>query len=179
MYALATRSALRRAVVAPVSRSAAVAQRYSSTMHENDPEVLEVEKQRNLSKQQHKTSTPIKNAPGWNQYLASASEAAVKADRSDHSIHDLQEETVQHVKQRHGHGDSPMPEPSDIPPKSGIDTNSKGALSGEERVDAYEATYESDELTGPLKHSAKKEDKERDAYKQRVDKKESDLPGGM
>jgi hypothetical protein len=41
-------------------------------------QVLETEKHRNLNKKQHETSTPIKNAPGWNQYLASASEAAVK-----------------------------------------------------------------------------------------------------
>ncbi|EKM58393.1 uncharacterized protein PHACADRAFT_252678 [Phanerochaete carnosa HHB-10118-sp] len=176
MYSLATRSALRRAVAAPVSHSAAVAQRYSSTMHENDPEVLEVEKQRNLSKKQHHTSTPIKNAPGWNHYLASASEAAVKADRSDHNLHELQEETLHHIKQRHGHGESTVAEPSDVPPKSG---NNKGAVSGEERVDAYEATYERDEMTGPLKHSAKMEGTERDVYKQRVDRKESDLPGGM
>ena len=41
-------------------------------------QVLEQEKRRNLSKQQHKTSTPIDEAPGWNENLASASEAAVK-----------------------------------------------------------------------------------------------------
>ena len=41
-------------------------------------QVLETEKQRNLKKIQHKTSSPIRNAPGWNQHLASASEAAVK-----------------------------------------------------------------------------------------------------
>ena len=42
-------------------------------------QILEKEKQRNLSKQQHKTSTPIPDAPGWNEHLASASEASVKA----------------------------------------------------------------------------------------------------
>ena len=31
-----------------------------------------------MKKTQHETSTPIKNAPGWNEYLASHSEAAVK-----------------------------------------------------------------------------------------------------
>ena len=41
-------------------------------------QVLEKEKHRNLNAEQHKTSTTIKNAPGWNEYLASASEAAVK-----------------------------------------------------------------------------------------------------
>ena len=45
-------------------------------------QILEKEKQWNLSKQQHKTSTPIPDAPGWNEHLASASEASVKARRS-------------------------------------------------------------------------------------------------
>ncbi|KAF8968128.1 hypothetical protein BDZ97DRAFT_1801062, partial [Flammula alnicola] len=52
---------------------------YTSTMHENDPEVLEREKKRNLSRSStDKTSTPYDYAPGWNEVLASASEAAVK-----------------------------------------------------------------------------------------------------
>lgn len=43
------------------------------------PQVLEQEKKRNLSKEQHKTSTPHPDhAPGWNENLASASEAAIK-----------------------------------------------------------------------------------------------------
>ncbi|KIP08224.1 hypothetical protein PHLGIDRAFT_104622 [Phlebiopsis gigantea 11061_1 CR5-6] len=136
-----TRTALKRVAVAPVSRTAAVSQRYSSTVHDNDPEVLEIEKQRNMDKVQHKTSTTIRNAPGWNEYLASSSEAAVKADRSDHSIHELQSETLEHMEQRHGkepHTDKVSP---------------KGAASGEERVGAYEATYERDETSGPLKSS--------------------------
>jgi hypothetical protein len=48
-------------------------------MHDNDPEILELEKRRNLAKIQHKTSTPHAHAPGWNEHLASASEASVKA----------------------------------------------------------------------------------------------------
>lgn len=47
-------------------------------------QLLEQEKKRNLSKSQHKTSTPHKYAPGWNEYLASASEANVKVHRSAH-----------------------------------------------------------------------------------------------
>ena len=65
-------------------------------MHDNDPEVrllatthpdllqnlllqtLEREKRRNLNGNQHKTSTPIDDAPGWNEDLATASEAHVK-----------------------------------------------------------------------------------------------------
>jgi len=41
-------------------------------------QVLEREKRRNLNGSQHKTSTPIDDAPGWNEGLASASEAHVK-----------------------------------------------------------------------------------------------------
>ncbi|KAH9838323.1 uncharacterized protein C8Q71DRAFT_750484, partial [Rhodofomes roseus] len=48
-------------------------------MHEHDPDTIEKEKHRNLTGKQHKTSAPHeKTAPGWNEYLASASEAAVK-----------------------------------------------------------------------------------------------------
>ncbi|KAJ6530373.1 hypothetical protein DFH09DRAFT_934329, partial [Mycena vulgaris] len=74
-----------------------------STRHDNDPEVLEREKQRNLSKTQHKTSTPHEHAPGWNEHLASDSEATVKADRSDHtSAEELQKDTVAYTHARHG-----------------------------------------------------------------------------
>lgn len=44
----------------------------------NTLQVLEKEKHRNLSRTQHETSTPHKHAPGWNEYIASASEANVK-----------------------------------------------------------------------------------------------------
>jgi hypothetical protein len=71
-----------------------------------------------------------------------------------------------------------MPEPTDVPPKTGINSN-KGAVNGDERVDAYEATYERDEMTGPLKHSAPKEKNERQAMKDRLGEKEGDLPGGL
>ncbi|EJF55538.1 hypothetical protein DICSQDRAFT_73600 [Dichomitus squalens LYAD-421 SS1] len=73
----ASRTAFKRTVARTTASRTSL--RYTSTMHDNDPEVLEREKQRNLSKQQHKTSTPIPNAPGWNEHLASASEASIKA----------------------------------------------------------------------------------------------------
>ena len=41
--------------------------------------ILEKEKQRNLSRRPHKTSTPLPDVPGRNDHLASASEASVKA----------------------------------------------------------------------------------------------------
>jgi hypothetical protein len=49
-----------------------------STMSDNDPLVLETEKRRNLQNVQHKTSTPHEHAPGWNEDLATVSEAVLK-----------------------------------------------------------------------------------------------------
>ncbi|KAL0577145.1 hypothetical protein V5O48_004859 [Marasmius crinis-equi] len=63
------------------------------------PQVLETEKQRNLRHEQHKTSTPHKDAPGWNENLASSSEASVKADRSVGGP--TQDETVEYILSRH------------------------------------------------------------------------------
>ncbi|KIK34636.1 hypothetical protein CY34DRAFT_812794, partial [Suillus luteus UH-Slu-Lm8-n1] len=45
-------------------------------------QMLERGKRRNLSGTQHETSTPIDDAPGWNEDLASASEAHVKVPSS-------------------------------------------------------------------------------------------------
>ena len=52
---------------------------YSSSGRGYDPEVLELEKWRNLlAKQQYQTAAPVDDAPGWNEELASDSEAFVK-----------------------------------------------------------------------------------------------------
>ncbi|KAL5531115.1 hypothetical protein ACEPAG_3991 [Sanghuangporus baumii] len=74
-----------------------------STVHDNDPDTLEREKRKNLSGKQHKTSSPHEHAPGWNEYLASASEAAVKADgdRSDGGPEGLQKKTTEHIRARY------------------------------------------------------------------------------
>jgi len=92
-------------------------------MHDNDPDVLETEKQRNLSKTQHHTSTPHAHAPGWNEHLASASEASVKADKATGTPEDLQKTTVEYIHSRH---------------------------SPDGRVSPREATYETDSVLGPL-----------------------------
>ncbi|KAJ7126921.1 hypothetical protein C8R44DRAFT_779904 [Mycena epipterygia] len=70
-------------------------------MHDNDPETLEAEKGRNLSGTQHRTSTPHKHAPGWNEHLASTSEASVKADKDTGSPSDLQKTTIEYIHSRH------------------------------------------------------------------------------
>lgn len=82
--------------------------RFSSSMHDNDPDVLEKEKQRNLKKEQGNVHD---HAPGWNENLASASEAHVKADKNSASPKDMQSSTIDAIHKKHhsndgGHGSS-------------------------------------------------------------------------
>ncbi|KAG6899960.1 hypothetical protein C0993_004861 [Termitomyces sp. T159_Od127] len=102
-------------------------------MHGNDPQTLETEKVRNLLNQQHKTSTPLKNAPGWNEALASESEASVKADRSESpaSTIELQEQTVEYITSRYNPDD---------------------------RKEPTTAGYSREEVNGPLSQAAGNED---------------------
>ncbi|KAI8087047.1 uncharacterized protein B0P05DRAFT_569950 [Gilbertella persicaria] len=63
-----------------------------SHMSDNDPEVLQKEKEKNLSKKDRKE---------WNEKLASHSEAAVKADKErEKPIEHLQSETLEDLKKR-------------------------------------------------------------------------------
>ncbi|KAF9446819.1 hypothetical protein P691DRAFT_732506 [Macrolepiota fuliginosa MF-IS2] len=103
MYsAIQARATLRTTLRSTVA-SASNTMRYNSTstVHDNDPELLAQEKHRNLSQSQSKTSTPHEHAPGWNEYLASASEANVKADKAPGSPQELQSKTIEYVKARH------------------------------------------------------------------------------
>jgi len=91
-----------------------------STGHDNDPDVLETEKAKNLAGKPHQTSAPMDHAPGWNELLASSSEASVKvclccihifyklikntsmqADRDSTSPAELASRTVEHVQARY------------------------------------------------------------------------------
>ncbi|KAF8896322.1 hypothetical protein BD779DRAFT_1495196 [Infundibulicybe gibba] len=110
-------------IPAAATTRSTIARRYSSTMHDNDPDTLEREKQRNLSNTQHKTSTPHKHAPGWNEHLASTSEASVKADKAPGSVFELQESTVEYIRSRH---------------------------SPDDRMGPTTAYYPRDEVSGPL-----------------------------
>jgi len=124
---LAGRSAARVA-----SPSSATTRHHMSTMHDNDPQVLDVEKRRNLSGTQHSTSTPLKNAPGWNEHLATTSEASVKADRSILGTSDeLQDQTVEYIHARY---------------------------SSDDRMEPIIAHYSRDEVSGPLGAAAGQED---------------------
>eukprot|EP00884_Botryococcus_braunii_P004274 jgi/Botrbrau1/13848/Bobra.0056s0084.2 len=77
---------------------------HGSHASDNDPEVLQREQERNLKGE---TKSTIPHAPGWNEKLASDSEAAVKAEQDNRSIEQLQRETVDHVQTEHlAKGDS-------------------------------------------------------------------------
>ncbi|KAF9787420.1 hypothetical protein BJ322DRAFT_1210255 [Thelephora terrestris] len=119
MLSLSARSIPKRSLVS----QRAVARLYSSTVHDNNPDTLEIEKQRNLAQKQHLTSTPIHEAPGWNESLATSSEANVKADQSSDTPEALVSRTVKYVKSRY---------------------------SAEDRVGSREATYERESIEGPL-----------------------------
>eukprot|EP00877_Chromochloris_zofingiensis_P005489 jgi/Chrzof1/14941/Cz09g21170.t1 len=72
---------------------------FGSNMHDNDPEIIEREKKRNLT---GKTPPFIPDTPGWNQYLASDSEAAVHAERypaEQDPLEKLQEVTIEVVQE--------------------------------------------------------------------------------
>lgn len=51
-------------------------------------------------------------------------------------------------------------------------------VQGEERVDAYEASYERDETTGPLKQTQKKGSSEHEKFKERVSHEEKGFAKG-
>ncbi|KAG5649770.1 hypothetical protein H0H81_002104, partial [Sphagnurus paluster] len=95
---------------------------------------LEDEKNRNLSGQQHKTSTPHAHAPGWNESLSSTSEANIKADHSESmSTSELQEQTIDYVTSRY---------------------------SPDDRKTSTTAHYSRDEVSGPLGSARGHEDTE-------------------
>jgi len=134
MYSLILRNIASR-------RSAFAAARYSSTVSDNDPLVLEREKQRNLQNIQHKTSTPHE-PPGWNELLATTSEAALKADKSDFPFEELQRRAIEDTMARH---------------------------SPDDRVEPREAVYPYDSVQGPLGGAAGVEDKHE--HHEKIEKK--------
>jgi len=115
---------LARPAVTTTFTQSRLANRTYSTVHENDPEVLEREKRRNLSRQPYQTSSPLDHSPGWNESLASTSEANVKADQDASSFHDLASRTVAHLKAK---------------------------VSTEESVASGTASFDRDEVSGPLR----------------------------
>jgi len=131
-------------------RATSLSQRFyasGSGIHDNDPETLENEKQKNLKGEQHHTSAPHKHAPGWNEYLASTSEAFVKADQSPGPLdtQKLQNETVDYVNKRHPVQDA---------------VNAAAEKVGHVVEEVKEASHEvKDTIMGPLAGASGKESK--------------------
>ncbi|KZT73055.1 hypothetical protein DAEQUDRAFT_762415 [Daedalea quercina L-15889] len=146
----AVRAAARRIPVVPKPSTAAAPRFYSSSMHDHDPDTLETEKRRNLTGKQHKTSTPHEeHAPGWNEYLASASEAAVKADQAPSlgGPAAMQERTVTRIKHRYEEEESTEPESAEksrATQEQGMNTSRMG------HGETVHAVYEREEIDGPL-----------------------------
>lgn len=71
---------------------------HGSHMSDNDPDVFRREKERNLKGE---TGEHVPGVPGWNEKLASDSEAAVKAEKVDASIEEMVEHSTKVVKEMH------------------------------------------------------------------------------
>ncbi|KAF9468027.1 hypothetical protein BDZ94DRAFT_1304772 [Collybia nuda] len=117
-------------------------------MHDNDPETLEVEKKRNLSNTQHKTSTPHKSAPGWNENLASTSEASADRSARNSTTEDLQAETVEYVRARY---------------------------TPDDRMEPTTAYYSRDEVAGPLGTALGHEDQDTTTVVKEVREKTTEI----
>jgi len=77
---------------------------HGSHASDNDPHVLEREKQKNLRGHDEEHVPGVK---GWNEHLASDSEAAVKADKhAPDSTAELQKHTIDTIEERHGKADA-------------------------------------------------------------------------
>ncbi|GFZ46230.1 hypothetical protein JCM24511_04477 [Saitozyma sp. JCM 24511] len=94
-----------RAALLPRFRPASLAPQVRavhSSVHGNDPNILSKEKARNLSGNQDTSAPHKEHAPGWNEHLASDSEANVKADQAGPSGKpgkELQDATVDPVSE--------------------------------------------------------------------------------
>ncbi|KAJ9092376.1 hypothetical protein QFC21_006878 [Naganishia friedmannii] len=82
-----------------ISLSAVRSMPTRSQMHESDPKKLDEEKQKHLSGKDQDRQTHPEDAPGWNETLASESEAVVKAETTQDGppSKELQEKTVKHL----------------------------------------------------------------------------------
>ncbi|KAH9928725.1 uncharacterized protein B0H18DRAFT_874647 [Fomitopsis serialis] len=143
----AVRAAARRVPTVPKPGMAVAPRYYSSSMHDHNADTLDTEKKRNLTGKQHRSSAPHdESAPGWNEYLGSASEAAVKADQSpdDGDVATMQHKTATRIKRRYHEEESPDPNPPEQALEKGTDTSH---MAHGENV---HAVYERDEVSGPL-----------------------------
>lgn len=92
---------------------------HGSHSSDNNPQILEKEKQRNLTGQ---TPEIVPGEPGWNPALASDSEAAIRAEKAPSlDIEELQAHSVSVIQHLHHDGEHPgsptaqVPNPSEAP----------------------------------------------------------------
>ncbi|CAL5219449.1 g1284 [Coccomyxa viridis] len=86
---------------------------FGSHGSDNDPDVLDKEKEKNLSGKTKHIHPGLEE--GWNEKLASDSEAAVKAERhvdGEATIEDLQHRTVKHIREEHHSEEEVVQDPS-------------------------------------------------------------------
>lgn len=88
-----------------ISRGIVLSRGYATTPHMNDgnADTIQEEKEKTV-KGGNKSS--VEHAPGWNESLASQSEAKVKADQNPKGPEELQSETSKVAEIDHPHGEA-------------------------------------------------------------------------
>jgi len=119
-------------------------------MHENDPEIIEKEMQRKLD---HKVDNLHEHAPGWNETLASESEANVKAEK--HQGTPSTETTLEYIKKRHHTEETEVTKKgTGATTKRSFHTSARASQPGpgisDESDDGTEAKYDKEQVNGPL-----------------------------
>ncbi|SRR6266404_1181742 len=105
-------------------------------------QVLEREKRRNLARHPYQTSSPVDHSPGWNENLATASEANVKVGNLALSIPTEPPIPLIHVTQ----ADQDATSPHDLPSRTVAYLKAKDVPD-----ETVVATYDRDEVSGPLR----------------------------
>ncbi|KAJ9120399.1 hypothetical protein QFC24_005356 [Naganishia onofrii] len=85
-----------------ISLSAVRSMPTRSQMHESDPQKLGDEKDKHLAGKDQDRQTHPEDAPGWNETLASESEAVIKAETTQDGppSKELQAKTVEHLTKK-------------------------------------------------------------------------------
>lgn len=104
--------------------SGVVCMGHGSHASDNNPEIIQREKERNLTGQ---TGEHVPGVPGWNEKLASDSEATVKAERTDMSVEEMVEHSTKVAKEINGEGEQTERSPVDPSQAPDIKENMKRA----------------------------------------------------
>jgi len=109
---LALRSSLRSIRASPqLAAAGPVRHASNSHMHDGDAKTIQKEKEKAMKGEKSDQGTP-----GWNETIASESEAKVKAQKNPKGPEELQAETAKIKESEHAHGAEPAE--SGTPPKN-------------------------------------------------------------